>query len=208
MGMPNLNYDDFYKFVTSFTIISFILSIYASYQQIARSKMPNVTPKEIEFLVIYFYVFLAFAVVSLIFFVWAIRKWKHNQSFYDRKLEAETKQAEIHTKLSKKELTKALDEKIIKFSVSKKEIKTKTEEALSKIDKKNLDLMHLRYLIEEKIILLLEFMDYPRMKYRSLHNSLTLLKQSEIFDAKTINLILEVIHICIDNSAGYMTKFI
>lgn len=90
MQFPKLVYDDFYKFVTSFTLFTFLFSIYASYYQIAKSKMPNISQNEIDFLVVYFYVFLLFTLISAVFFIWAIFKWKKNQNFHDRKLEADT----------------------------------------------------------------------------------------------------------------------
>jgi len=90
MELPKLTYDDFYKFVTSVTVLSFILSIFACYQQVAKSNVSGVTETEVDFLVIFFYVFLVFAGISVGFFIWAILKWKKNQNFHDRKLEAET----------------------------------------------------------------------------------------------------------------------
>ena len=91
MELPKLVYDDFYKFITSFSVLTFILSFYASYQHIvAKNRVLEATPKEVEFLEIYFYVFLFIAIISIIFFIWAMRKWKYNQNLHDRKLKAET----------------------------------------------------------------------------------------------------------------------
>jgi len=88
--MPKLIYDDFYKFVTSFAVLSFILSVYACYQQIVKSNVLGVTKKEVEFFVMFFYIFLVFAIISVLFFIWAVRKWKKNQDKLDVKLDAET----------------------------------------------------------------------------------------------------------------------
>ena len=67
---------------------------------------------------------------------------------------------------------------------------------MEKIDKKNLILMEIRYLLEKKIRLLLEIIDVPNKEFRSLANSIELLRRSEMFDYNTIHLLKEVIHKC------------
>ena len=84
--------------------MTFVLSTFASSQQILKSKSAGVTDKEIEFLVIYFYVYLVLAFVSIIFFVWAMKKWKKNQEKLDVILDTELKikLSELHKNKSKK----------------------------------------------------------------------------------------------------------
>jgi hypothetical protein len=43
----NLNYDDFYKFLSSFTIITTVLSIYMANQQIVKAYASGVSEKQI-----------------------------------------------------------------------------------------------------------------------------------------------------------------
>ena len=89
--MKNLNfiYDDFYKFLTSFTIVTAILSIYAAYQQVVRVYSPGVSEKQIEIFVISFWFYITFLVISVSLFIWAMWKWKKNQDKLDQKLSAE-----------------------------------------------------------------------------------------------------------------------
>jgi len=89
MKSLNFNYDDFYKFLTSFTIVTTILSIYAAHQQILKAYSPSVSEKQVEIFVISFYFYIVFLAISISLFIWAMWRWKKNQEILDNKLSAE-----------------------------------------------------------------------------------------------------------------------
>jgi hypothetical protein len=88
--LSEFNFDDFYKFIISISmisiIISFILAIF----------------KENFFLWILFIVVL---VISVGFIYWAGKKWYKNQRFLDRKLEAE---CQLSEKIASRPVTKEM----------------------------------------------------------------------------------------------------
>ncbi|MBD3202736.1 hypothetical protein GF327_00445 [Candidatus Woesearchaeota archaeon] len=202
MDLPKLVYDDFYKFIMSAGILLFLIGwgtatyLFLSIKNIAEIHWSF-------WCIIGAYILIAGLGITAI--CYSIKKWKHNQTLLDKQLEAKTEQEEINTELSRKELKSQVEEKIKDVSkTEQKRVKTKTDKELSRIDSKNVDLMRIRYLIEDKTIKLLEFMNYPRKTYRSLANSLKLLEHSEVFDKQSTHLIREVVHIC--NKAIHANK--
>ncbi len=87
MNVPKIVYDDFYKFVTSFSIILFLISIgvitYLFTSVIKLNLNPDVYSNTRDF-----YVLLA--VISICSFSWSIWNWRINQKKLDAKLDAET----------------------------------------------------------------------------------------------------------------------
>ncbi|HLC68414.1 MAG TPA: hypothetical protein VJH24_01125 [Candidatus Bilamarchaeaceae archaeon] len=91
MQVPNLIYDDFYKFVASLCLIIVALVLYFSHQQIADSYILFI---ELKISILYPYVFALMFLAAIFAFFWAINKWKKNQDLLDRKLEADTRLSE------------------------------------------------------------------------------------------------------------------
>ena len=89
MKSLNLNYDDFYKFLTSLTILLSLLLIYAIYRMVQLAYSLGVSDIQIDLLIISFYVFLGLLGLSILAFGWAMWKWKKNQDKLDKKLSAE-----------------------------------------------------------------------------------------------------------------------
>ena len=77
--LPKLNYDNFYKFMTSFAILIFILMIiFASFLLIYKDTYNIFT----YWLLTVF--FLLVAILSCILFLWATNKWKTKQEKFDK----------------------------------------------------------------------------------------------------------------------------
>ena len=94
--IPKLNYQDFYKFITSFTMITFIIGI------IGASLSLNLLYKKIPDWLFWatFWIYIFISSTSMFFFIWAIRKWKINQDKLDSELDAKVgiKILELKTK--------------------------------------------------------------------------------------------------------------
>src|SRR3989344_3431302 len=100
---PAINYDDFYKFVTSFSVITFIFGI--SGATIILSSPPKYWTYYTGFSS-----FLVIAMISVIAFSWAIKKWKTNQEKLDSQLDAETTIKLLQLKKEAAEYEKQIEE--------------------------------------------------------------------------------------------------
>ncbi len=81
--IPELNYGDFYKFITSFTLISAILGIVGTTYIVLNANFTKIV------VIIGIISYSLIAIVSIVFFLWATNKWYNNQKKLDQKLEAE-----------------------------------------------------------------------------------------------------------------------
>ena len=90
MKTPKINYDDYYKFIISLSILTFILGVlgatYTIYQKMTFSNIIG--------MISYF----SIAVTSVFFFLKAGIKWKDNQEKLDLKLDAEVTMALLRCK--------------------------------------------------------------------------------------------------------------
>lgn len=197
MAVTKIVYDDFYKFIMSAGILLFIFGLgVATFLTIKTNdieKPPEMfTTVMTGIIVIYCFV----GSCGLVAMHYSFKKWGRNQSLIDRKLEAETKQAEINTELSRQELEHQVNERVKKISSSEQtRLKAKFENEMSKIDSKNLNLMRIRYLIEERINQITSLLNFSSKPY-SLINSIKFLEERGIYDRKTTIIIQAVISTC------------
>jgi len=114
-----VNYDDFYKFTISASIIVFIVCIIASSFIIINS------PKQISQIKILFNfiasIYIILGAISLVCIYWAVKKWKQKQGKEDKILELDLRLKELEIDLKhvdlmerKKESYKIFEEQIKK----------------------------------------------------------------------------------------------
>src|SRR3989344_5280796 len=101
--LPSINYDDFYKFVTSFSVITFIFGITGA--TIILSSPP-------QYWTYYTgsFSFMIIAIISVISFTWAVKKWKVNQEKLDTQLDAETSLKLLQLRKEAAEYEKQIEE--------------------------------------------------------------------------------------------------
>lgn len=102
--LPKLRYDDFYKFITSFSIILFILSVVGEGFVLLYKDIYTTS----SFWYITLFLF-AISVTSSTLFFWAMDKWKKRQEIFDKivDIECSTKAADLQKKMQ--ELVKNMD---------------------------------------------------------------------------------------------------
>ena len=110
MNVPNLKYDDFYKFVTSFCLIVIILSLVASTILLNSAYVGNVSEKAKKLFIDVMLFYILIASVAVYFLIWALKKWKINQDKLDKKLSAETEIRLLQVKKESAEYEKKIDE--------------------------------------------------------------------------------------------------
>ncbi len=110
MVLPELKYDDYYKFMTSFCLIIFIISV-GSTTILQKSYIePNtsIDAKQILFWSMVFY--LIVASIAVYFFIDSLKQWRTNQKKLDIKLDAEATISVLEAKKSAAEFEKQVSE--------------------------------------------------------------------------------------------------
>ena len=102
--IPRLNYDDFYKFVTSFSLITFNIGIFVTTFIFSFGNFEELISNVI---VIFYFIII---VISVSFFIWATNKWYANQKELDLKLNASVTLDLLKMELAKLEYERKLDE--------------------------------------------------------------------------------------------------
>lgn len=103
--LPRLNYDDYYKFLTSFSLVIFILSVIGASYVTARR-----TTYAYEYLFWESFLFyVTISIVGAITFFWAMNKWKKRQELFDKMVDIElsNKAADLQKKMQ--ELVRSMD---------------------------------------------------------------------------------------------------
>lgn len=136
--LPKLNFDDFYKFLTSFSLIIFILSFSALNYLISKILTIEKVP---AYLKIGIGAYIIITIVSAGVFVYAMLQWKKNQNVIDDKLRDEAYMAKVEYEsklidLSKK-LPPTLKESLgLTSAIERLDQNRKIEEARQKVEKK------------------------------------------------------------------------
>lgn len=112
--LTKINYDDFYKFVTSLSVLAFLVLVFiASYITTFTPIVPDPIKKLIK---IAFFIYFGLACISGILFIWACKKWYARQKLFDKQLVNEIT-------LQKTEIqNKKLDGKLQKRKLSETEL--------------------------------------------------------------------------------------
>ena len=104
-NISGLNYDDFYKFLTSFSILTFIFCIYAAGQQMTKIYARDINQDALPMLWASFYIYVILFCTSAFFFIRAMTKWQENQHRIDKILELKLKKVAAEYEKQIMELT-------------------------------------------------------------------------------------------------------